>query len=191
MLAALAGPGCLTTADGGGGVDGVTSVDDDGGASAEYPAGPYGNEVGEVFPRMTFLDESGAVVDLADDFEGPLSARVLFSTTMWCTPCIPDAEYLATQLAEKHPSAGGLGSIFEGLDGAAPDIEDAALYNQEVETFEFVADVGQGIHDVFPVGASLPRVVVLRTDTMQIAHVATGHDMDAVLDAVVQVEASN
>lgn len=167
----------------------MTSVDDDGGGAAEYPAGPYGNEKGEVFPRMTFLDQTGRVVDLADDFQGTHGTRVLFFTTMWCTPCIPDAEYLAAELATEYPGAAGLGALFEGLDGAAPDLEDAALYNQEVETFEFVADVGQGVHDVFSIGAGLPRVVVLRTETMQIVHIGTGHDMDAILGAVAQVEA--
>jgi hypothetical protein len=183
-LVLLGTASCLSAASGGGGVDGATSVDDDGGAAADYPTGPYGKQVGEVFPRMTFLDEGGEVVDLADDYLGTLAARVIFGTTSWCAPCIPDAEYLHERIQEDHPDVAAYGVLTENPHGDDATAQDAENYNSDVLAFEFLADPGRVLEDVFFVASAYPRVAVLATDTMQIVYIGTGHDMDAVLDAL-------
>ena len=188
LVAPLAAPGCVEAASGGGGVEGVTSVDDEAGMDANYPLGPYGKQVGEVFPRMTFLDEEGAVVDLADDYLSNMPVRIIFGTTSWCSPCIPDAEYLFTQMQEKHPVSGAFGILLEDLYGDQAQPKDARAYNGELESFEFLADPGRALEGVFTVASAYPRVAVLATDTMQIVYIATGHDMDAVLAGVTSAE---
>lgn len=188
MIAPLAASGCLEAASGGGGVEGVTSVDDEAGTDANYPLGPYGKEIGEVFPRMTFLDEEGAVVDLADDYLSEMSVRIVFGTTSWCSPCVPDAEYLFAQMQEKHPACGAFGILLEDLYGEQAEPEDALAYNGELESFEFLADPGRALEGVFTVASAYPRVAVLATDTMQIVYIATGHDMDAVLAALTSAQ---
>lgn len=181
-------PGCISAAQGGGGVDGVTSVDDEAGVDANYPLGPYGKEVGEVFPRMTFLDEAGAVVDLADDYLGDTPVRVIFGTTSWCSPCVPDAEYLFAQMRDKYPSSGAFGLLLEGPYGDPAEPKDALAYNGELESFEFLADPGRALEGVFSVASAYPRVAVIVTDTMQIVYIGSGHDMDAVLDGIGSVQ---
>jgi len=188
MIALLAASSCLEVASGGGGVEGVTSVDEEAGADANYPHGPYGNQVGEVFPRMTFVDQQGAIVDLADDYLSETPVRILFGTTSWCSPCVPDAEYLFAQMQERHPATGAFGLLLENLYGEQAGPEDALAYNGELESFEFLADPGRALEAVFTVASTYPRVTVLATDTMQIVYIATGHDMDAVLAAVSSVE---
>jgi len=158
--------------------------------AADYPEGPYGKEVGDTFPRMTFLDRHGGVVDLADDYQGSLRARIVFATAMWCQPCVGDAEALHAEMLENHPESGSLGVLFEDNHGGEVSAQEAGAYNDGVDAFEFVADPGLAIHAVFEVAASLPRVVVLDTETMQIAYIDTGHDMVSVVEAVIAIEDS-
>ena len=189
VLAGLGGGGCIGAAEPGGGVSGATSVDDDGGQTAEYPDGPFGNALDDTFPRMTFVDRQGGIVDLADDYESTLEARVLFFTTSWCSPCVPDAEALAANLEEYHPDSAAFGVLFENLSGGSAEASDADAYNDSLDSFEFLADPGRAVDAVFEVASSLPRTVVLDTATMQVAYIGTGHDMVPVVEAVIAIEA--
>ena len=186
----MSGAVACVAASGGGGVEGVTSVDDEAGEDAEYPGGPYGKEPGEVFPRMTFVDAAGAVVDLANDYEADHRVRVLFATTAWCSPCVPDAEYLHQQMDGAFAGSRAYGLLLEDVHGGAARAEDAAAFNLELTSFEFLADPGKAMEGVFSVAAAYPRVVVLSTQEMRIVYIGTGHDMDAVVDGIESVEGS-
>lgn len=73
--------------------------------SWQYPAGPYGTDVGDTFENITLDDCDGAPVNFGDVLGQ--SELTLFSIGAgWCEPCIEESETLDSEIFREYCGRG-------------------------------------------------------------------------------------
>lgn len=166
-------------------------------SGSDYPAGPYGSDVGEIAADIcmpAWRDPSASDFDSAEleelcfsDFYDPSgeSTRLLLVNTsaIWCAAC--RVEYGGTgerpSLGEEREERADegfdvFGSIFQDTERNPASLEDAELW---AETFQ--VDFAFGLDEQFAMGAFAdesvqPFNMVLDTTTMEIVLVLQGDE---------------
>ncbi len=103
-----------------------------GGATDDYPAGPYGTKVGTVIAnldlvgRVSFDDAASPAIgyewkdaSLNDVRKSGKKYALIFLPAIWCTPCRPNAEALAAEAKDVNARGGLIVQIL--VDGSPPD----------------------------------------------------------------------
>lgn len=159
--------------------DSDTGVSADTGESdtnaGEYPAGPYGVEVGDTIENLAFVLPDGTPTTLAELRAAGTKAIYLNTASGWCTAC--REEQPAIQALHEELADDGLVVViayFEDSEfnpatpaGAASWVSTYSL------TFPVVADP-EFVTSAYYDESQTPMNLVIEAEQMRIAHISTG-----------------
>jgi len=161
---------------------------------AQYPAGPYGSEVGSIIANHEFLGWRDPVRSGFDpnrleeirlsDFHDPGGQHteliVLNSSAVWCPACrseMQTLDRLDMSGSYQRSKVVILGTLFEDARGAPAKPEDLALWGNELNfliDFPLVLDPGLKLGPYFAQSVT-PLNLVIDARTMEILFVFMGY----------------
>lgn len=168
-----------SAADAGNNVD--SGSGSDAGGTAEYPAGPYGINVGDVIANLAFVDPDGNPVTLADLRTDGVRALYINTAAGWCTACREEQPEIQA-LYEARADDGLLVVVtyFEDNEFNPAEPAEAAQWAATYAlTFPVLADP-EFVTSAYYDEAQTPMNLVIDVDSMRIGHISTGVNLDEV-----------
>ena len=151
----------------------------------EYPAGPYGEEIGEVIAPLSFLDADGREVSLRKTYRNYHHQLLLITTSAeWCTACIKEQPKLE-ELYQTYKSRGLSVIVTMFQDGnfepATPAVatEWRDKYNLSFPVFADPANPST-FSPYYDVNLT-PMVMLVEVATMRIVYLTQGFDEDQII----------
>jgi len=155
-----------------GGVD-VTLETSEGDARLEYPAGPYGLDIGDTSPARSVFTDRNDVLHFSELYVDPNQRLlVIFASAGWCTRC---AVHMPG-LRDLHETFTDDGlylavSIHENANYLPAKISDAHGYRRQYELpFTVLADTDGQILEYFDT-FSMPMIITIDLETMEILRI--------------------
>jgi len=156
----------------------------------DYPAGPYGNAIGDVMADWTLLDCDGKEVSLSD-YYGKAAAILINSSAGWCTYCRRETPKL--QEWYESYSADGLvilQALFENNAAKPADAAFCAGWRDQYElTYPVLVDPEKIFSDYYLVPGQTggtPLSVVLDSE-MKIKFKHEGDISDSILERILDL----
>jgi thiol-disulfide isomerase/thioredoxin len=151
-----------------------------------YPAGPFGGNVDQVLPNLTFTSPDGSSLDF-QAIRDTAGSRYLFINTaaFWCGACIEEQPTIAS-LHNDYASRGleTLVTVFETADQTPADAGDAGRWLTSYQLpFRVVADTDASMTDFYD-SRSTPLNMLVDLSSMEVLYRSTGTDVDAVRQLV-------
>ncbi len=202
-------PGQVSAATGGtggggnGGTGGdVSTPDDPPDYLADYPEGPYGNELHSIMPNYRFMGwnnpkeveydtEKLEPIQLADfyDPDGTKNIKIILinSSAQWCPPCKAEYSHFKTNgtFAEyREKGVMFLGSLMENNAYDPPRYIDGQAWVKSFQVeFPFVIDTSFKLGGLFSIDA-IPNNTLIDAQTMEIIQLLPGGDTEGLLSAI-------
>lgn len=155
-----------------------------------YPAGPYGETIGDTIAPLSFVDPQGEVFSLDSLYQDYFNQLLLITTSAeWCTACIkeqPKLEELYNRYRDRGLNV--LVSLFQDSDFAPADAELAGRWRDKYGlSFPVVADpIDPSTFSPYYDVNLTPMVMLVDVETMEIIYLTQGFDEDQIQ---VQIEA--
>ncbi len=161
----------------GGGADAGTPPD-----RAVYPAGPYGGNVQQILPDLTFTAGDGSAVSFSS-IRSDASKQYLFINTaaFWCGACIeeqPEVAAIHNDFSDRGLVT--LVTVFEDASAEPATPEDAARWESNYNLpFPVVADTDASLGAFYDT-ALTPLNMLVELSTMTVVYRSTGNDIETI-----------